>query len=75
ESGIVCEEQTPIVIANALRQVLEHPDNYPAQACTQVARPYNARNVVNGIYSQFLQEWKQTNVSRQKHEPSKMQKI
>lgn len=63
DSGIVCEEQEPTAIANALRQVLEHPENYPAEACTQVAKPYSAREVVHGIYNKLLQQWKQKNVS------------
>lgn len=75
ESGIVCDEQTPKAIALALRQVLEHPGNYPIQACTQVAKPYNARDVVNGIYSQLLQQWKHANVDQQQYKLDKRQKI
>lgn len=59
ESGIVCDEQTPTAIANALRQVLDHPERYPTEACVQVAKPYNAYDVVSGIYSDLLQHWKQ----------------
>ncbi|MGF1539588.1 MAG: glycosyltransferase family 4 protein [Pleurocapsa sp.] len=63
ESGIVCEEQSPTAIAAALEQVLEHPENYPTEACTRVAKPYNARDIVRGIYSNLLQEWQQKNAS------------
>lgn len=76
ESGIVCEVQTPEAIANALRQVLEHPGNYPTEACTQVAQPYNASDVVSGIYGELLQQWKQKNATQTqlRYEPE-MQKI
>ena len=75
ESGIVCEEQTPMAIANALRTVLEHPKNYSPEACIQVVKPYNARDVVHGIYSELLQQWKQKEASSLKREPNQMQKI
>lgn len=63
DSGIVCEEQEPTAIANALRQVLEHSEKYPAEACTRVAKPYSARDVVSGIYNKLLKQWQQKNVS------------
>ena len=75
ESGIICEQQTPEAIANAIKQVLKHPNNYPAQACTRVAKPYHARDVVSGIYSELLQQWKQKNVSQSRYEQNKMQTI
>lgn len=59
DSGIVCEEQEPNAIANALGQVLDHPECYPSEACTLAAQPYNARDVVVGIYSKLLQQWQQ----------------
>ena len=62
-SGIICEEQEPNAIANALTQVLEHPEKYPAEACTQAAKPYGAKDVVSGIYNKLLEQWKQQNVS------------
>ena len=74
ESGIVCEEQTPEAIAQALEQVLNYPEDYPEPACIQVARPYNAKDVVGGIYSELLQQWQQ-NSSSARHEQSQLQKI
>ena len=59
ESGIVCDEQTPEAIAQSLRQVLEHPESYPPEACTSVAKPYSASDVVSGIYGELLRQWKE----------------
>jgi len=61
-------------MAKALKQVLGHPEDYPASACTQVARPYDAREVVGGIYSELLQQWQQKNISSTKYEQNEMQK-
>lgn len=63
DSGIVCEEQEPMAIANALGQVLDNPESYPSEACALAAKPYNARDVVRGIYSELLQQWKQKDAS------------
>ncbi len=61
DSGIVCEEQEPNAIAEALRQVLDNPEDYPSEACTRVAKPYDARKVVRGIYGDLLQQWQSKN--------------
>ena len=59
QSGIVCEElardQMPRAIAQAWQQVLDHPANYPASACRQVAQPYDAALVVSALYGDLLQ--------------------
>lgn len=57
DSGVVCSERTPECIASALRQVLSKSENYSAQACTHVARPYAARTVVNEVYADMLRRW------------------
>lgn len=57
DSGIVCEEQTPLAIANAWSQVLENPLRYPSEACVQVVKPYDARYVVGNIYQELLNSW------------------
>ncbi len=62
ESGIVCKERTPQAIADALRQVLLHPADYPAEACVRVAEPYSARVVVGEVYSDMLRRWEQRNL-------------
>jgi glycosyltransferase involved in cell wall biosynthesis len=57
-SGVVCEERTPAAIAMALRQVLEHPEQYPIAACTQVAAPHSARQIVGDVYNSMLARWR-----------------
>jgi glycosyltransferase involved in cell wall biosynthesis len=57
DSGIVCEEQTPLAIAQAWRQVLENPLHFPSEACVQVVKPYDARHVVSSIYRELLESW------------------
>ena len=63
DSGIVCEERTPVAIADALLQVLLHPENYPTESCVRAARPYSARTVVSDVYSQMLRRWEQHLIS------------
>ncbi|RUR83023.1 glycosyltransferase family 4 protein [Chlorogloeopsis fritschii PCC 9212] len=63
DSGVVCEERTPQCIANALRKVLLHPENYPTESCVRTAQPYAASTVVNEVYNQMWQRWEQRNHS------------
>ncbi|PIG94128.1 glycosyltransferase [Gloeocapsopsis sp. IPPAS B-1203] len=62
-SGIVCEERTPDAIADALRKVLLHPDNYPIEACVRAAEPYSASAVVGAVYRDMWHYWEQQNLS------------
>lgn len=59
KSGVVCKERTPIAVAEALRQVLQHPENYPVEACVRAAAPYSARAVVSAVYSDMWHRWEQ----------------
>jgi glycosyltransferase involved in cell wall biosynthesis len=59
DSGLVCDEDTPQAIAAALRQILEHPERYPAEACVQTAVPFGAQAAIRPIYDQTLQRWEQ----------------
>ncbi|UBF27321.1 glycosyltransferase family 4 protein [Kovacikia minuta CCNUW1] len=58
DSGVVCEERTPIAIAAALRKVLCNPEDYPAEACIRTAKPFGARHVIHEVYSDMLKRWK-----------------
>ncbi|MEC4815913.1 MAG: glycosyltransferase family 4 protein [Scytonema sp. PMC 1069.18] len=58
-SGVVCQERTPACIADALRKVLQHPENYPVEACVQTAQPYAARSVVHNVYGDMFSRWEQ----------------
>jgi glycosyltransferase involved in cell wall biosynthesis len=60
-SGIVCSDRTPIAVADALRQVLMHSDDYPVEACLQTAEPYSARVIVDAVYSDMLRRWEMKN--------------
>lgn len=62
-TGVVCEERTPVAIADALRKVLLHPENYPVQACVQSVQPYSARSVVSDVYADMWHRWEQKAVS------------
>ncbi|NJK53467.1 MAG: glycosyltransferase family 4 protein [Leptolyngbyaceae cyanobacterium SU_3_3] len=62
-SGIVCKERTPSTIAAALRQVLQHPEDYPVESCALVAQPHTARAIVNRVYADMLTRWEQRGVS------------
>jgi len=54
DSGTVCRDRTPVCVADALRSVLLHPDDYPVDACVRTVEPYGARTIVNTIYSDML---------------------
>ncbi|MDM9381608.1 glycosyltransferase family 4 protein [Chlorogloeopsis sp. ULAP01] len=60
-TGVVCEQHTPECIADGLRKVLLHPENYPTEFCVRAAQPYAASNVVNEVYNQMWQRWEQRN--------------
>ena len=61
KSGVVCQERTREAVADALREVLQHPGDYPIEACVQAAEPYSARSVVSGVYTDMLECWQQQN--------------
>lgn len=63
DSGIVCNQRTPQAIAAALRQVLQHPANYPPAACVRTAKPYSAKTVVGEVYQKMLERWEQSSTS------------
>lgn len=58
DAGVICDERSPDAIANAYRQVLDHPDHYPSSACVRVAHPFEAETVVSGLYGEFLEQWR-----------------
>jgi glycosyltransferase involved in cell wall biosynthesis len=62
DSGIVCKEDTPTAIADALRKVLLHSGDYPAESCVRAAKPYSARTVVSEVYDQMLHRWQPRSV-------------
>jgi glycosyltransferase involved in cell wall biosynthesis len=57
DSGLVCDEHAPGAIAAALRQILDHPEQYPAESCIQTAIPFGAKAAIQPIYDQALQRW------------------
>lgn len=59
DSGVVCSERTPACIADALRKVLLHPEDYPIQSCVRTAKPYAASTVVQQVYSEMWNRWEQ----------------
>jgi glycosyltransferase involved in cell wall biosynthesis len=63
DSGIVCEERTPVAIADALRKVLLHREDYPINSCVRTAQPYSARTVVTDVYSEMWNRWEQRSLS------------
>ncbi|QLE56146.1 glycosyltransferase family 4 protein [Nostoc sp. TCL26-01] len=57
DSGVVCEQRTPECIADALRQVLLNPQNYPSESCVRTAQPFAARTVIRDVYGDMLNRW------------------
>lgn len=58
DNGVVCKQRTPECVADALRQVILHPENYPTASCVATAQPYSARTVIEDVYSKMLSRWK-----------------
>jgi glycosyltransferase involved in cell wall biosynthesis len=61
-SGIVCEERTPSCIADALRKILQHRNDYSIESCVQSAKPYAASSVIQSVYSEMLKRWEEKGV-------------
>jgi glycosyltransferase involved in cell wall biosynthesis len=57
-SGIVCPENTPAAVAEAIHQVLKDSERFPAQSCLDTAFPFAVRTVVGQIYETMYQHWK-----------------
>jgi len=57
DCGVVCQERTPSAIADSLRKVMQHLENYPPASCVRAAQPYIACNVIGEIYSDMLHRW------------------
>lgn len=57
QSGVVCDDRSPEAIADALAQVLNHPEQYPRSSCVDDSRPYEASQVVGELYQQMLSHW------------------
>lgn len=60
--GVICPERTPSAIANSLRQVLLHPENYPVESCVRAAQPYSARSVIREVYNNMLHRWEEKRI-------------
>ena len=59
ETGIVCDQRSAEAIAQAMETLLNCPEHYPPEACTQAAKPYCGRQVIGRIYADILQLWEQ----------------
>lgn len=57
DAGIVCQERSPIEIARALEAVLQYPERFPHDACVQNSLPYSAKQVIESVYADMLQQW------------------
>ncbi|MHC5742784.1 MAG: glycosyltransferase [Nostoc sp.] len=63
DNGVICEVRSPECLADALQQVILHPENYPSASCVRAAQPYAARTVVRDVYSDMFTRWEKRNFS------------
>ncbi|RCJ37618.1 glycoside hydrolase [Nostoc punctiforme NIES-2108] len=63
DNGVICEVRSPQCLADALQQVILHPENYPSASCVRAAQPYAARTVVRDVYSDMFTRWEKRNFS------------
>jgi glycosyltransferase involved in cell wall biosynthesis len=61
QSGVVSQERTPQSIASALKQVLAHPKRYPQKQCLLSSYPYNAKKVIQQVYTEMQNCYEQEN--------------
>ncbi|MBW4611983.1 MAG: glycosyltransferase [Desmonostoc vinosum HA7617-LM4] len=66
DSGVICKQRTPECIADGLRQVLLHPENYPSESCVRTVSPYAARTVISSVYGEMLNRWESRTLSAMK---------
>lgn len=59
-SGLVCSQRTPQSVAEALQQILDQPQNFPAQACLETVSPFKVQKVVGQVYEQMYERWNQS---------------
>ncbi|MBN3888722.1 MAG: glycosyltransferase [Nostoc sp. JL31] len=63
DNGVICEVRSLECLADALQQVILHPENYPSASCVRAAQPYAARTVVRDVYSDMFTRWEKRNFS------------
>jgi glycosyltransferase involved in cell wall biosynthesis len=64
QSGVVCQERTPEALAAALDRVLACPQNFPTQACTDVAKPFRASAIVKDLCDNMMQRWQARQINQ-----------
>jgi glycosyltransferase involved in cell wall biosynthesis len=60
-SGLVCEERTPQSVAASLRQILDCPEQFTIQACLDVVKPFQVREVIGQVYDRMYCHWSKLN--------------
>ncbi|MBD2449493.1 glycosyltransferase [Nostoc sp. FACHB-152] len=63
DNGVVCEQRSPECLADALEQVILHPENYPSASCVRTAQRYAAQTVMRDVYSDMFTRWEKRNFS------------
>jgi glycosyltransferase involved in cell wall biosynthesis len=63
DNGVVSEQRSPEYLADALEQVILHPENYPSASCVRTAQRYAAQTVVRDVYSDMFTRWQKRNFS------------
>lgn len=56
-SGLICEQRTPKAIAAALHQILQEARPFTTQACLEVAKPFQVREVIGQVYARMYDRW------------------
>lgn len=62
-SGVVTEDRTSEAIAMGLQKVLQNPQDYPIDACVEIAQPYAAKTIIREVYDRMWQQWEANNSS------------
>ena len=60
-SGVVTRNRSIEAIAQSLQQVLSNPQDFPIDACVEIAQPYAAKSIIKDVYNQMWQQWEASN--------------
>lgn len=56
-TGIVTADRQPETLARAIDRILQHPEAFPREICSQSVQAYSARAIVHSVFDGMYQRW------------------
>lgn len=57
-TGVICKDRSPESVAESIQYVVTHNSDFPSEACANSATPYSAKTIIDIIYKDMRQRWK-----------------